>query len=133
METTNTVTRRDLVQRGALGVAGAAALGIFGDRPTTGLAEEAASVKEVVSFNGVLNPAPMTGDGRYVTKAMGHEDYIYVATTLREGAITECRVLSHKETIGIGSFACARIPAAILEHQSVNVPNLRGCSSRRWP
>ncbi len=131
METTSTVTRRDLVKQGALGVAGAAALGIFGEMPATGYAAEQeapAAVKEVVSFNGVVNPAPMTGDGRYVTKTMGHEDYIYVATTLREGAITECRVLSHKETIGIGSFACARIPAAIVEHQSVNVPNLRGCS-----
>ena len=68
------------------------------------------------------------GDGKYVTKAMGHEDYIYVCTTLRDGAIAGCQVLAHSETIGIGSYACARIPAAIVANQSVNVPPVRGCS-----
>ena len=37
-------------------------------------------------------------------------------------------MLSHEETIGIGNYACSRIPAAIVEHQSINVPNLRGSS-----
>ena len=68
------------------------------------------------------------GDGKYVTKAMGHEDYVYVCTTLRDGAIVGCQVLAHSETIGIGSYACARIPAAIVANQSVNVPPVRGCS-----
>ena len=63
------------------------------------------------------------GDGKYVTKAMGHEDYVYVCTTLRDGAIIGCQVLAHSETIGIGSYACARIPAAIVAHQSVAVPS----------
>lgn len=67
-------------------------------------------------------------DGKYVTKAMGHENWIYVATTIREGKITECQVISHEETMGIGNFACSRIPAAIVEHQSINVPNIKGSS-----
>ena len=67
-------------------------------------------------------------DGKYVTKAMGHESWVHVATTFFEGKITACEVLSHEETIGIGNYACSRIPAAIVEHQSINVPNLRGSS-----
>ena len=67
-------------------------------------------------------------DGKYVTKAMGHESWVHVATTFFDGKITACEVLSHEETIGIGNYACSRIPAAIVEHQSVNVPNLRGSS-----
>lgn len=69
------------------------------------------------------------GDGKYVTKAMGHESWVYVATTLRDGKIAACQVLSHEETIGIGNYACTRIPAAIVANQSVNVPNLRGAST----
>ena len=67
-------------------------------------------------------------DGKYVTKAMGHEDWICVCTTMKDGAIAACQVLSHDETMGVGSYACARIPAAIVEDQSFEVPNVRGCS-----
>lgn len=69
------------------------------------------------------------GDGKYVTKAMGHEDFVHVCTTLRDGAIADCKVLAHSETIGIGNYACSRIPAAIVANQSVNVPLVRGCST----
>ena len=68
------------------------------------------------------------GDGKYVTKAVGHESFVHVATTLFEGKITACEVLQHEETIGIGNYACARIPAAIVANQSINVPNVRGAS-----
>lgn len=68
-------------------------------------------------------------DGVYVTRVMGHEDWINVSTTLREGAIVACEVLNHEETMGIGNYAVARIPAAIVASQSVEVPNVRGCST----
>ncbi len=68
-------------------------------------------------------------DGKYVTKAMGHEDWITVCTTFADGKIADCKVLSHDETMGVGNYACSRIPAAIVEHQSIEVPNVRGCST----
>lgn len=67
-------------------------------------------------------------DGKYLTKAMGHEDWIFVSTTIFEGKITECKVVAHEETIGIGNYACARIPALIQANNSWNVPLVRGCS-----
>ena len=63
-----------------------------------------------------------------MTKAIGHESFVYVATTIFDGKITACQVLAHEETMGIGNFACARIPKAIVANQSVEVPNVRGCS-----
>lgn len=68
-------------------------------------------------------------DGVYVTRVMGHEDWINVSTTLREGRIAACEVLNHEETMGVGNYAVARIPALIVENQSVDVPNVRGCST----
>lgn len=65
-------------------------------------------------------------DGQFTTKAMGHESWVNVTTTFKGDAITSCEVVSHKETIGIGSYACARIPAAVVASQSVNVPHVRG-------
>ena len=37
------------------------------------------------------------------------------------------RILQPSEEEGV-PVACSRIPAAIVEHQSINVPNLRGSS-----
>ena len=73
-------------------------------------------------------PAKKGGDGKYVTRALGHESWGYVATTLIEGKIIACEVLQHEETMGIGNYACARIPKAIVANRSVNVPNVRGTS-----
>jgi len=107
------ISRRSFL-KGTAAMAAAGLLGVTGS--AAAVAEEAA--------------APViTGDGKYVTKAMGHEDWIYVTTTLRDGAIVACSVLSHNETIGIGNYACARIPAAIVANQSINVPNVRGAST----
>jgi len=96
---------------------------------TAGLAAVAGMSLPAFAEEAVELSATLTGDGKYVTKAMGHEDWIYVTTTLREGAIVACSVLSHSETIGIGNYACARIPAAIVANQSINVPNVRGAST----
>ena len=67
-------------------------------------------------------------DGKYVTRVMGHEDYINVATLFREGKIAGCRVISHGETVGIGTYAAARIPAAIVEAQSLDVDSVTGAT-----
>ena len=95
------MTRRGFFKGAALGGASIAALGLASGcsaQPKSGEAASASaepvSENGPVSLDGVANPATMTGDGRYVTKAMGHEDYIYVATELWDGAITSCRVIS---------------------------------------
>ena len=112
------ISRRDFL-RGA--AAGAVSIAASGALSAVSFADDAAPVEEQVTVQG-------HGDGKYTTKARGHEDYVYVVTELWDGAIKSCQVVSHKETIGIGNWACAQIPAAIVANQSINVPNLRGCS-----
>lgn len=128
------ISRRNFMRGAAVGAVGAAAAGILTACNTNTAASsapaassEAASSSEVAASSTPAKPtAPV--DGKYVTKAMGHESWVHVATTFSGGAIVACEVLSHEETIGIGNYACSRIPAAIVKHQSVNVPNLRGSS-----
>lgn len=128
------ITRRDFMRGAAVGTMGAAAAGLLSAcnvSPTSASSEPASSAaasgSEAASAAAPAAPAEPV-DGKYVTKAMGHESWIYVATTFSNGTIAACEVLSHEETIGIGNYACARIPAAIVANQSINVPNLRGSS-----
>lgn len=128
------ISRRNFMRGAAVGAVGAAAAGILTACNTNTAASsapaassEAASSSEVAASSTPAKPAAPV-DGKYVTKAMGHESWVHVATTFSGGAIVACEVLSHEETIGIGNYACSRIPAAIVKHQSVNVPNLRGSS-----
>lgn len=131
------ISRRDFLKGAAAGAASVAAAGILGacasDTNTTTAATTAApetSAAETTAAPETTAETPAAGgDGKYVTKAMGHESWVHVATTLMGGKIAACQVLSHEETIGIGNYACARIPAAIVANQSINVPNLRGAST----
>lgn len=128
------VSRRGFLKGAAASGAGIAALGLLGGcAPKTGtdMAETGASADNhngEVSSGGVDFEPDYTGDGRYVTKSLGHEGYVHVATEIWDGKIASVKVVSQRETIGIGTYACTRIPAAIAENQSVNVPNIRGCS-----
>ena len=117
----NKMSRRSFIKGAAASAMGIAALGLV-QPMTTAKAEE--GVAQEVTVKAKVGKV----DGKYVTRAVGHESFIYVATTIYEGKITACQVLSHEETMGIGNFACARIPAAIVANQSINVPNVRGCS-----
>ena len=93
----------------------------------TALVPAAALAGEAVGAQAPEKPAAPI-DGAFSTRALGHETWVYVTTTFAGDAITACTVDSHEETIGIGSYACARIPAAIVANQSVNVPNVHGAS-----
>lgn len=67
-------------------------------------------------------------DGKYVTRAMGHEGYVNVATVFRGGAIESCKVVSHDETMGIGNYAAARVPGRIVKAQSLAVESVSGAT-----
>jgi uncharacterized protein with FMN-binding domain/succinate dehydrogenase/fumarate reductase flavoprotein subunit len=67
-------------------------------------------------------------DGKYVTKAMGHEDYVHVATVFKDGKIASVKVLSHAETMGIGNYAAARVPDRIVAAQSLAVDSVSGAT-----
>ena len=67
-------------------------------------------------------------DGKWTTKAMGHVDWVHVTTQFKDGAIVKCTTTAHEETMGIGNFAAARVPAQILEAQSVEVDGVSGAT-----
>ena len=110
------ISRRDFM-KGSAALLGASLVGSLG---VTAFAEA-----ENDSYEIPDHPV----DGKYVTRAVGHESWVYVCTTLKDGQIAACEVVRSNETVGIGNYACARIPAAIVAHQSINVPNVRGCST----
>lgn len=134
MRKETTFNRRDFLKgAGAVGALGAvAALGVGCSQP---------SQSQDATADGGTAEAPRTPadtakatmseptDGKYVTKAIGHEGYVYVETTMREGAIANCTVLNHDETIGIGSLACTMFPPKIVESQSVNVDVVTGATT----
>ena len=124
------ISRRNFMRGAAMGTMGAAAAGLLtacGNTASSTTSAPASSAASSEAASAVTKPSSPV-DGKYVTKAMGHESWVHVATTFFEGKITACEVLSHEETIGIGNYACSRIPAAIVANQSINVPNLRGSS-----
>jgi len=53
---------------------------------------------------------------------------IKVSVTVEDGKLTAVEVLSHGETAGISDAAFAKIPAAIVENQSVAVDTVAGCT-----
>ena len=114
------LSRRDFL-KGSAAVTGAVLAGSMG---MSVMAEEAA---EAPAKEDEIPDHPV--DGKYVTRAIGHESWVYVSTTFKDGQIVACDVVRNNETMGIGNYACARIPAAIVKYQSIDVPNVRGCST----
>ena len=53
---------------------------------------------------------------------------IKVAATVEDGKLTAVEVLSHGETTGISDPAFAKIPAAMIENQTVAVDTVAGCT-----
>ena len=131
---TKDMDRRNFVKTAA-GVAAGASFAAMG---ATALASEkaASSAKDAAAKSApadakkAAEPAKGQGvqDGKYVTKALGHENYIYMETTFANGAIASCRCLRNDETVGVGTYPCEQLPAKIVEAQSVNVDAMTGAT-----
>ena len=74
----------------------------------------------------MLCTAAMAETFEGVGKGFGGE--IKVAATVEGGKLTAVEVLSHGETAGISDPAFAKIPAAIIENQTVAVDTVAGCT-----
>lgn len=66
--------------------------------------------------------------GAYTGEGVGYGGPIVVEVVLSADAITNVTVIEHSETAGIGTVAVERIPAAIVESQSLAVDTLSGCT-----
>ena len=125
------ISRRNFMRGAAMGTMGAAAAGLLtacGNTASSTTSAPASSAASSEAASVVTKPSTPV-DGKYVTKAMGHESWVHVATTFFEGKITACEVLSHEETIGIGNYACSRIPAAIVAANSPSVDAVSGATN----
>ena len=90
-----------------------------------------AATAAVASNVAVAEEAPVAAgvqDGKYVTRALGHENYIYMETTFRGGAIASCKCIRCDETEGVGTWPCKTLPGRIVEAQSVNVDTMSGAT-----
>lgn len=116
------LTRRTFVQS-----AGAAAVAATVAMPVAAHADEVAAQPKNPDET-VYTVAAEPTDGKFIARVMGHEDYLYVETTIANGAIVACRVIRNDETRGIGTQACDRFPAKIVEAQSTKVDALTGAT-----
>lgn len=116
------LTRRTFVQS-----AGAAAVAATVAMPMTAHADETAAQPKNPDET-VYTVAAEPTDGKFIARVMGHEDYLYVETTIANGAIASCRVIRNDETRGIGTQACDKFPAKIVETQSTKVDALTGAT-----
>lgn len=66
--------------------------------------------------------------GTYEASAAGLNGDIVLNVTFSENAITDITVVSSSETAGIADGAFEQIPAAIIEHQSLAVDAVSGCT-----
>ena len=80
----------------------------------------------LVMVLAMLCSAAMAETFEGVGKGFGGE--IKVAATIEGGKLTAVEVLSHGETAGISDPAFAKIPAAIIENQTVAVDTVAGCT-----
>lgn len=66
--------------------------------------------------------------GTYTAESQGKFAPVVVEMSFDEGAITDVSVVEHEETEMISQAARETIPAAILEHQTLNVDTITGCT-----
>lgn len=78
---------------------------------------------------GLAAPAVAEGytAGTYTASADGNNGPVTVEVDFDDSAITAVRVTEHAETAGICETPIERIPAAIVENQSLAVDAVAGC------
>ena len=74
-----------------------------------------------------VKPAALK-DGTYTAASNGKNGPVNVTVTVAGGKLTAVTVGEHQETAGIGDTAIARLPGAIVEHQSVKVDVVSGAT-----
>lgn len=72
--------------------------------------------------------AATIADGVYTGEGFGRNGPVKVEVTTKAGKITQVKVVSHKESVGISDVALSRIPADIVAHQTTNVDIVSGAT-----
>ncbi|MFR3273338.1 MAG: FAD-dependent oxidoreductase [Slackia sp.] len=126
------LNRRDFLKgAGVVGALGAVATMGVGCAPSPSGKDEssdAANTAKTPNETAYKKMSEAT-DGKYVAKAMGHENYVFVETVVKDGAIASLQVLNHDETPGIGSLAATMWPAKVLETQNLDIDAISGATT----
>lgn len=67
-------------------------------------------------------------DGVYTAAAHGHHSDVHVTVTVKDNAIAGVEIGEQGESVNIADAAYARIPAAIVAHQSIGVDTVAGAT-----
>ncbi len=99
-----------------------------GDTPTT--AAETTAAETTAAETTAAEPA---GDGTYkpgtyTASAQGNNGPVELSVTFSEDAITEITIGEHAETQGLSDPAFEKIPAAIVQYQSLGVDTISGAT-----
>ena len=90
----------------------------------------APNTAKLANVPGFVPPAASASlkDGSYTGVGTGKNGDVTVEVTVANGAISAVKVLSHSETPGISDPAIERIPAAIVDGQTVEVNAVAGAT-----
>lgn len=119
----------------AMGIAGgcspAAAGGTTAAPETKTQAETTKAETTAAETAPAQTAAPAAGGytaGTYTGTGYGHNGKILVELTCTENEITEVKVTEHGETAGICDAAIERIPAAVVQYQSLGIDAISGAT-----
>lgn len=118
------LNRRDFL-KGSVAFGGIAALGLAG---CASAPKESAEQTETTGETKVKIPESFT-DGKWIGKAMGHDDELIVQVTVAGGDLAGISVLRCDDTIGIGSVAAPMMAAKIFEGKNLDVDVVTGATT----
>lgn len=78
--------------------------------------------------NGTKSEPPLFNAGTYSAQAFGNNDYVKVEVEVSDAKILKAEIVEHKETKYISDAAIKRIPAQVVEHQTINVDSVTGAT-----
>lgn len=113
---------------GSIAVGSLAALGGLAGCSSPKPTEQNAQPEREAEKQAPKTPDTFT-DGKWIGKAMGHDDELIVEATVAGGALTGLRVLRCDDTIGIGSVAAPMMAAKILESQNLDIDAVSGATT----
>ncbi|BAK45397.1 FAD-binding protein [Eggerthella sp. YY7918] len=117
------LNRRDFL-KGSVAFGGIAALGLAGCASAPKEDTEQTETGETK----VKIPESFT-DGKWIGKAMGHDDELIVQVTIAGGDLAGISVLRCDDTIGIGSVAAPMMAAKIFEGKNLDVDVVTGATT----
>ena len=97
-------------------------------KPATNLLDESLFEKETATESLFDMSNAILKDGDYTATVDGQEGPMTVAVTIAEGKIVDVKVTENKETEAIAGPALEKVPAAIVENNSVDVDGVAGAT-----